>query len=388
MAGKPEKRYGAYYSRINIPCGNGVYTQKLIHLGTKNKLEADSRMIAIRQAEGAIKQGLEISFPWNNGSCGIEVVKYDITTAIKDYLYFKQAERIKCTSIERIEIALSHFQNTIGKSFPVKDIKIEHIDLFKQRFSVNHKPTTINNNLAKIRTFLGWLYDREKIKYIPKISKLRVGRKLPVYITDEEWNKILNLDFVFRKHCGYNESFDEHWKRAFYFYRETGCRLSEPFKGKLQGNWLIIDTDKSKTNQTREIYIPYELIDILLEMQARVKNSGAKHKRDCIQSYSKKFRYACDTIGIGKYLHCLRDTYAVRRYLQTRDIYLVAKELGHSTVKTTEKYANFNLRRLEQDFPSIVKEWKSIEKPQNITKSYINHRIEVDTSLSTIVGKV
>lgn len=123
-------------------------------------------------------------------------------------------------------------------------------------------------------------------------------------------------------------------------------------------------------------------------MQARVNNSDTNNKRYCIQSYSKKFKYACDALGINKYLHCLRDTYAVRRYLQTRDIYLVAKELGHSTVKTTEKYANFNLRRLEQDFPSIVKGWKSVEKPQNITKSYINHRIEVDTYLSPIIGKV
>ena len=54
------------------------------------------------------------------------------------------------------------------------------------------------------------------------------------------------------------------------------------------------------------------------------------------------------------YLHCLRHTFAVRRYLQTRDIYLVKQEMGHASVKTTEKYAKFSLRRLEMDFPSIV----------------------------------
>ena len=54
------------------------------------------------------------------------------------------------------------------------------------------------------------------------------------------------------------------------------------------------------------------------------------------------------------HLHCLRHTFAVRRYLQTRDIYLVKQELGHSSVTTTEKYAKFSLRRLECDFPSLM----------------------------------
>ena len=54
------------------------------------------------------------------------------------------------------------------------------------------------------------------------------------------------------------------------------------------------------------------------------------------------------------HLHCLRHTYAVRCYLQTRDIYLVKQEMGHASVTTTEVYAQFSLRRLEMDFPSLV----------------------------------
>ena len=54
------------------------------------------------------------------------------------------------------------------------------------------------------------------------------------------------------------------------------------------------------------------------------------------------------------HLHCLKHTFAVRRYLQTRDIYRVKQELGHASVVTTEIYAKFSLRRLEMDFPSLV----------------------------------
>ena len=54
------------------------------------------------------------------------------------------------------------------------------------------------------------------------------------------------------------------------------------------------------------------------------------------------------------HFHCLRHTFAVRRYLQTRDIYQVKQEMGHSSVTTTEIYAKFNIRQLEMNFSSLV----------------------------------
>ena len=74
-------------------------------------------------------------------------------------------------------------------------------------------------------------------------------------------------------------------------------------------------------------------------------------------------------VGItNKHFHHIRHTYAVRRYLELRDIYQVAKELGHSSVTTTEIYAKFNLSRLEQDFPSLIGEK---------TKSVIINKLDI-----------
>lgn len=198
----------------------------------------------------------------------------------------------------------------------------------------------------------------------------------------------MTLDYLYIKNSDRKMKFDEHWKRAFHFYKTVGCRLSEPFNGQLSSNWLVIEADNSKTNRLREIYIPDELIDTLKEMQSRVNSSISTDKRHCIISYSKKFKNAFDTIGIDKYLHCLRHTFAVRRYLQTQDIYLVAKELGHSTVKTTEIYANFNIRRLKQDFPSIFDSKKITDENNNNIESYTNHRIQLAGINATIVGQV
>ena len=52
-------------------------------------------------------------------------------------------------------------------------------------------------------------------------------------------------------------------------------------------------------------------------------------------------------------MHNLRDTYATRRWAETGDIHLVSKEIGHTSVTMTQKYANFKLGRLAGDFESL-----------------------------------
>ena len=89
------------------------------------------------------------------------------------------------------------------------------------------------------------------------------------------------------------------------------------------------------------------------------------------------FKKALIDIGadLSKHLHSIRHTFAVRRYLQTRDIYLVKQEMGHSSVTTTEIYAKFSLRRLEMDFPSLVKSNNSREIREKV------HGIKVHTAV-------
>lgn len=389
MAGKPKKQHGKYYSRIYRPIGNGKYKQIRFPLNTDNKKIADSRWYEVNKYEAQIKEyGKNFKLSWQTESGKPELVEYAIAEAISDYIRFKQSEGLKDLTIERIEIALNHLVAITGETLPVNKLSINHIDLFKQHYKVIHAATTINMNLAKIATFMKWLYVRGKISNQIQITKLRVASPLPRYITDGEWQRIMALDKVFRKHCGYYDRFDEHWKRAFYFYRETGCRLIEPFIGNLEGNWLIIDANKSKTGVVREIFIDDPLIEIYEEMKGRFTNSKNKNPRSFSQSYSRKFKYACDTISIDKHFHCLRHTFAVRRYLQTDNIYDVKKDLGHSSVKTTEIYMKFEKRRLIQDFPTLLGNIKTKSMKPNHIESYTNHRTQLEVLIAPIVGRV
>lgn len=350
-----------------------------IKLQTPDIQEANRRRLQVIQAEDAILLGDDISFPWMNSDKKLKIKSYTLKKAIDDYLKHKISIRLAESSITRISVALSHFKNFIGEDIDVRSITTNEIDSFTIYCSnqTNHKPNTINNNLCKIGTFLKYLLSRNKIKSVSKITKVRVSQSNPKYVTDDEWQQIMNLDKVYRKNYKYSEILDEHYKRAWYFYRETGLRKGEPFEGMLNGNTLIIEGDDAKSKKQREIYIPDELLRILAEMRFRVNNSKAKNKQNSIDMYSRKFRFACYTLQIKKHLHCLRNTYAVRRYLETGDLYLVSKELGHSEITTTERYANYHISRLEKDFPSIIASDKLKVYPKISTDSYMKHRIQL-----------
>lgn len=88
-------------------------------------------------------------------------------------------------------------------------------------------------------------------------------------------------------------------------------------------------------------------------MQNRFKTLPFQSK-SIIDRYSKEFKKACREVGLKHNLHNLRNTFAVKMWLNTRDIHGVSKLIGHSSVTMTEKYANFNPRRLKLDFPTLT----------------------------------
>lgn len=355
-----------WYARISLWDGFRQ-SEKLIPLKTVNRIEALERQLIVNKFENDIKNGIDIDFPWMNEKGKIVVVRYTLEKAIDKYLNARITENLRKGTIDIYERALNVFINVCGRNIPIENVSTHHIEQYKRQFKSNSNEYT-NINLRAIKTFLNWLFDNEILSTLPKVKMVKINKKLPSYFTEKEWNSIVQLNLTNIKNelgqLKYPEI--EHYKRAWYLYYKTGCRLSEPFNGVLEGNWLIIDVDSSKTNIQREIYIPNELIIILDEMQKRLELHLANNhasKIDFIKRYSRIFKQCCKIVGINdKHFHHIRHTYAVRRYLEVRDIYQVAKELGHSSVTTTEIYAKFNLSRLEQDFPSLMRNTKKVIK--------------------------
>ncbi|NOZ75953.1 MAG: tyrosine-type recombinase/integrase [FCB group bacterium] len=261
------------------------------------------------------------SFPWQTGKTFSEIIRYTLKDAVQDYLKSKQADGIREGTVKIYQLGLTHFQTAVGKTLPVREITINHIDQYKAYFLDKIKPATVNMDLRTIRAFLHWLEERGKIDAIPRI-KIRKENRLPVYLTNTEFDEILNR-------------IDPHFQRAFWFYRETGLRLSEPFNGEINGSFLTIPADQYKGKKDHTVYLTPELKAIALEMKSMVEEKvkrGISTRINAIQLYTAVFYKACqgnkkkglEPIRHRKF-HSLRHTSAVRLYLKTRDIYAVMK---------------------------------------------------------------
>ena len=228
------------------------------------------------------------------------------------------------------------------------------------------KPRTVNIRYKCLRAFFRWLHDEEIITKIPRLDSITKGiiKKKPSYISNSLMDNIVSTINTNPK------VYDSFLIDVFYFYRDTGMRLREPFNCVIDGNILTII--ESKENEGREVELNNNQVNVYYKLNA-LTHQRAKQGANAPRNYSthlpnywsdkfKKLLIECGRPDLK--FHNLRDTYAVRRWAITGDIHLVREEIGHSSVTTTEKYADFQLETLLADFPSLEK-WISprLEKP-------------------------
>ena len=330
------KARGKYYARLYYS-KDGKNKEKVFPLNTPYRREAESRLLEVNQFQDLAIDG-NFSPSWKSEN-GIPCEDgYRISDAKRDFLKSRKSDRLRETTLLLYGRGLDRFIKAISDK-PVKDITIDDIDLFKGYYMDTLRPDTINIDLRMFKTMLNWLLDRNRIDSIPKIKQIQVGQSKPIYVTNAEFKEICNR-------------VDPHFARAFWFYRETGLRLSEPFNGVINGDFLTITADTAKSKREHEIHLTPELKSVLLEMRGLVNEKVSRRmvtRENAIKYYSRVFRFACKgdkRKGIkpikNRKFHSLRHTCAVRQYLKRKDIYAIMKQLGHSSIETTTIYSKFN----------------------------------------------
>lgn len=340
------QRRGKWYARVSL--WDGITQRaKEIPLRTKYREEAFIRLSSIEKVEADIKAGIEFSFPWLSESGITEIVQLTLQDAIDKFLDERKYDGLANSTIIRNKLSLSYFTNVIGKHVIIDSISIDSIARFKKssKNTFKHSPEGININLRLIKTFLRWCYKKGFSSNIPEVKFIKIPKSPPSYISDANWEKLMKLDMI-----------DDFFKRVFFFYRETGCRLSEPLFASLKGSWLLIPADLTKSKVEKEIQLNDDLKHIWMEIDEYKGNwiRNGRKLSNLTSKFSKLFLSACREININHHFHDIRHTFAVRKYLELNNIYKVRDLMGHSSVKTTESYARFNLMRLKEDFPTIL----------------------------------
>jgi len=344
-------RRGVWYARVRW-VDNGR-REKQIPLRTESKVTARERLTMVNQVEDEIielhRKGEKYTFPWMNEDGKRKVEYLTLEGAVEIWLKLRKSQGIASSTIERNRQSMNTIMPELGKSIRLSSVTTKSIERYTEGMSLKgYKPNGININLRTLSTFLRWAYRRDDIDKMPFVPKVKVDEALPSYLSDTDFDTLV-------------DETDEHFAKVFQMYRNTGCRLTEPILGVLKNDTLVLSAKHSKTRKERRILLSPEDVPVVYELQERynawrnkVKVKKVKYFAD---KYSKEFKRVCtlEKVGLDNKFHDLRHTFAVRRYLMTRDIYQVMKELGHTKVTTTQIYTEFeDTIDIKKEFPSIV----------------------------------
>jgi len=341
-----KKRRGVWYARVRWYDGHQREVEKQITLKTDHITTAKMRLAEVNNVEDTIKLGLEYSFAWLSDSSGItKVRRFTLSNAIDEWISNREKGKIRKSTMLVNRTGLNHLTHCLGSNRQLSSINnkdIEHyVDYLLSR---GNSDNTINIHLRTIKAMFRHYLRIRKLEAIPIIDQRKIPYTEPIYITDSEFQSIMDLD-----------SLDVFYKKLFLLYRDTGMRLREPFIATLNGNWIDISV-QSKNHAERSIELSESLMQIYSELMIWRSSGYGSKLADPGDHLSKKFKKAMHSIGSDnrKHFHSLRHTFAVRKLLMGTSIYELKLLMGHSSVVTTERYSNMNLKRVRQDFPTIA----------------------------------
>ena len=341
-----QKKKGSWFSVVSITDKETKSRKReWIALKTTNKTEAHKRNAKVEKVEGDMRNGMEFVFPWQKDGGQTKVKEVTLEEAVNDWMERRRKQPdIRLATIQINENSMDHLHRSVGKRIPLKSVTTKHMDKFRDiLIGKGLKKNTINMHLRSVSAFFRYVWKRGAIDRLPMIEQVNVEDTLPIYFSDDEFHSILN-----------EVGTDSFYGKAFFFYRETGLRLREPFIATLDGNWLDIP-NTSKGKRSRSIELNDFLVEIFKELRqwadtcGLVEGSRGRH-------LSKKLKKALRNCGIdeSKHFHSLRHTFAVRQVVKGTPMAMIQSMMGHRSISTTEIYAEFQLKKLKRHFPTLI----------------------------------
>ena len=329
--------------------------EKIINLNTSSKVTARKRLSVVNQCEDEIIElyykGENYSFAWMNEDGKTKVEYLTLSDAVETWLSQRPSQGIAKTTINRNRDSMNLIVSRLGKSLRLSSLTTSMVDDLREWMILKgYKPQGININLRTLTTFLNWAMRRDLIKKKVYVDKIKIDDNDYRYFSDMDFAKIL-------EQC-------TDWEKDLYtMYRNTGLRLGQAINGHIKGDILRIKAENNKTRKDQVRLIDADSVRVIYELQDRFEAWKKRSKVGTSKAFgdtiSRRFKSICNSVGLGHHrFHDLRHTFGVRRYLMTRDIYQVMKEMGHAKVSMTEKYADFEISELRHDFPTLLNEPK------------------------------
>jgi site-specific recombinase XerD len=235
---------------------------------------------------------------------------------------------------------------------------LEYID-----FLLDHRlrPKTINCHLDSVRGFYEYLRDVEDIPIPNPVRRgyaLRLSRPLPRYLRDEEVEKLFE---VIRK---------PRDRAIFMLMLRCGLRVEEVADltlGALDLKRRKIIVVLGKGGKGRVVYISNDAFDALVQYLRVRPSSRAKGlflvekgthsgKPISVRGIQKRIEYYARKARLKVSCHQLRHTMATQLLNADADLVTIQDLLGHSRIKTTQRYCKVSNLKVQRDYFKAMEE--------------------------------
>jgi site-specific recombinase XerD len=239
-------------------------------------------------------------------------------TLVPKFLKEKKKENLRPSTLDRYKYSLS----LLGSKLKTK------LNAFS--------PSTYNSYVNDLNVFYNWCKEKG-YDYKFKLKKKKLDKPLPKFFNHSD------LETIFKYSKGV-------YKDIYNVLLQTGIRISELYVCYYEDGYICVPAEFAKSRRDRFIPVSTDMEKIL----ERIQNNKL-HNRT-IQKDLKKIVNRYD-LGNKKSIHSFRHTFALYTLLEN-DITYVKWLLGHSELKTTMQYLNF-----DQDFvKSQIKPYQILTK--------------------------
>ena len=244
----------------------------------------------------------------------------------------------------------------LGTSLRVCDVSKHHLAKIEGALTKSHSPTSVKDTIATVQTVFSWAVKHDLIHENPLVGYEKPrGRVRTRVITPAEFQSLL-------RHA------DPGFRKVLIALRFTGCRPVEirtlvwDWVNLDDGFWILPDhktITRQRNPQPRLIPLPDPVWKLCRVMKSRadgetehvfLNGHDGAYSKDCFcRKFARLRKRAGITVKAGEQLvlYSNRHTFGTVTAGKVSDMEL-AELMGHTDIRTTQRYVHFNAERLRE----------------------------------------
>ena len=245
---------------------------------------------------------------------------------------------------------------------PIEQVKYQKISAYiDYLLDKRLRPETINCHLKSIRRFYSYLRDEEQIAISNPVKtgcKLRSSQPLPKHLKDQEVQRLFDeikscrdrAMFMLMLRCGLRVEEVANLSLAAIDWRRSKLYV---FNGKGQKDRVVYishDTYKALADYVKQ------RLSLRVKKVFLVEKGTHKGKPLSVRGIQKRMEYYAKKTGLPVSCHQLRHTMATQLLNADADLVSIQDLLGHSRIKTTQRYCRVSDLKVQRDYFRAMEE--------------------------------